>query len=294
MLRNEFLPKCALAITNSKISSATKCWKGLLNEIKVYDQSAANEIKLLGQLVTDSYNGERNRIPAIVQFLKNNVQRGSKISYCVYNILLNEMDANGQLFFRKPQEDNGLGIGLNGNTYRTLRAIEEADGDSSFIFTQKLPSVINSMFKGKEIFIRNAVTKDYLYASPTNSTDVLLGDHNGTDARYIWKLSRVVAQWNENDREPFYITNTLQNKILAVDNRQLVLADATEEQLNSAWAMFYIQLVEGPTGEEVAIQCNHWGIQTLALDGDGATKKLLTLNSLSETPSAVWLLQPAE
>lgn len=295
MLRNELLPKCTLAIINENIQSATKCWKGLLSEIKLYDQSAVTETKLLSQLIADTYYGERNRILTIIKFVKNNVVRGSELAFSAYDTLLNEMDAYGQLYFRDVRADNGLGSGLKENTYRVLYAIEEAEGYSSPIFTQKLPSVVNNILKGKEIFIRNSVTKSFLYASPTNSTILLLGKDNGnaTDARYIWKLTPAMTQWDNNDRELFYITNTLEDKILAVGGGSVVLAEATEEKVKSTWAMFYIQLVQGASGEEVAIQCSFWGIKTLALDGNGAQTRLLKMESLEKTPSAVWLLQPA-
>lgn len=293
MLRNELLPKCSLAIINENLNSATKCWTGLLNETKLYDQSAATETKLLSQLVADSYSGEKDRILTIIEFVRNNVEKGSDTAYTAYDTLLNEMDTYGQLYLRDAKTDKGLGAGLKANTFRTLLAIIEAEGDASPIFTQKLPNVVSRILTRQEMLIQNSVTKNFLHASPDNSNIVLLGDRNEPNARYVWKLTPATTQWEKYDRELFYITNTFENKILAVDDDSVVLADATKDKLESTWAMFYVQLVEGASGEEVAIQCSYWGIKTLTANKDGAGTDLVTLKSLEKTPSAVWLLQPA-
>ncbi|KAG4078564.1 hypothetical protein HA402_002678 [Bradysia odoriphaga] len=295
VLQNEVLPRCASFIIRENINLATKCWKGLLTEVKLYDQSVATEIKLLGQLIVDAYGGERDRVFTIIEIVKNNVERGSELANSAYGTLLNEMNDYGQLYLKGNKADNGVGSGLTDNTYRVLNKIEEAEGASSPIFTQKLPSVVNSILKGKEVFIRNSVSKEYLHASHAYSTDVILGDRNGTDTRYIWKLSPVVAQWEDNNRELFHITNTFENKVLAVGGRSVILADATEEKLMSTWAMFYIQLVQGASGEEVAFQCSYWGIKTLAWNEDDVQDKFLKLEHQENLqPLAIWLLQPVK
>ncbi|XP_037048206.1 uncharacterized protein LOC119082724 [Bradysia coprophila] len=295
MLQNDVIPKCAQFIIREKINLATKCWRGLLTEIKLYDQSVATEIKLLGQLIADAYGGERDRILTIIEIIKNNVERGSELANSAYDTLLNEMDSYGQLYLKGNKADNGVGSGLTDNTYRVLNKIEEAEGASSPIFTQKLPSAVNSILKGKEIFIRNSVTKGYLHASHAYSTYVILGDLNGTDTRYIWKLSPVVDQWEIKNRELFHLTNTFENKVLAVGGRSVMLADATDDTLKSTWAMFYIQLVQGTSGEEVAFQCSYWGIKTLAWNEDDVEDKFLKLEHQENVqPLAVWLLQPVK
>lgn len=276
---------------------ATKCWKDMIDEIKISDQSVTAEIKALIQLVTGAYDGEKARLPKVAQFIKDNVEKGSALATGAYKALLNAMEYYGDLYLKKVTTDNGLGSGLIDYTYRTLIQIREAEGEASPLFTQKLPSVVNSILTGKLVFIRNSVTKDFLIAptySRDNVTKVLLTSSNTNDPRFIWKLTPVEPRWKEYNQESFHIVNTFQNKILAVGDGALTLADATEEKLKSTWAMFYIRLVQGSSGEEVAIQCSYWGIKTLAIEEVSGVKtpKLLKSKTLEEIPTGVWLLQP--
>lgn len=271
----------------------------MMDEIKISDQSSTTELKLLSQLVADSYDGEKTRLPKVTQFIKNNVEKGSELATGAYKVLLNAMDYYGQLYYKELTTDNGIGSGSIDYTYRTLIKIRKAEGDVSPVFTQLLPSVVNSILSGKLVSIRNSVTKDFLSA-PTHSSDnvtkVLVNSGNGNDPRYIWKLKPVESRWKDQNQELFYIENTFENKILAAsaDDGALVLEGATEERLKSTWAMFYVRLVQGSSGEEVVIQCSYWGIKTLAIDETSGvtTPKLLTSKTLEEIPTGVWLLQP--
>lgn len=277
---------------------STKCWMDMINEIKTYDQSATTESQLLGQLVTDAYDGEQARLSKVVEFIKNNVEKGSKLANDGYIALLNAMDYYGKLYLNKIANDNALGSGLVDYTYRTLIEIRKVVGDASPVFTQLLPSVVKNILSGEEVLIRNSVTKDFMYApddsSGDNVTKILVNAGIGNDPRYLWRLKPVEFRWKDYNQESFYIENTLENKILAVadGDGSLKLADPTEEKLKSTWAMFYIRLVQGSSGEEVAIQCSYWGIKTLGLDVEGKVPRLLSSDTLADIPTGIWLLQP--
>jgi len=295
---NRFLPKCTAAIKNANLVAGNKCWKNLVTQVKTVDESSATKIQLLGQLVRDSYDGEESRLPLVATFIKNNVEKGSDIATSGYEALLDAMEDYDHLYLKKIPTDNGLGSGLISYTYRTLIEIRNAEGESSHIFTQTLPAVTNSILSGKEIFIRNNVTGDYMYAPSDDSEKILVGDVKQNDPRYLWKLKPAEKRWDENNQELFYIVNLLENEILTVadGDGSLKLAYATEEKKKSTWSMFYIRLVQGRSGEEVAIQCSYWGIKNLGLHEREAWKmpRLLKTSTLEDLPSGIWLLQPKE
>lgn len=260
------------------------------NEIETYDKSDATKNDLFKQLITDAYDGDSSRILQIVQFIKENAYKGSALAYYAYKTLLDDMDKSGQLYMNEVVFDNGLGGGLHHYTYRALTAIEAADGIGSQVFTQDLPRVVTTLLKGKEVFIQNSATKGYLYA--LNDSAVRLSDDQVNDNRYSWVLSPSLGQWTEKNRELFYIKNLVDNRILAVGDGSLELAEPTDEKLKSTWAMFYIRLIEGATGQEVAIQCSYWGIKTLGLNDAKSKPELLNLESVKDAPESVWYLKP--
>lgn len=272
----------------------------MINEIKTYDQSVTTESKLLGQLVTYAYDGEQARLLNVAEFIKNNVEKGSELANDGYKALLNAMDYYGKLYLNKIANDYTVEkSALSDYTYRTLIEIRKVEGEASPVFTQLLPSVVKSILSGEEVFIRNSVTKDFMYAPPDNSsgddvTKILVNAGIGNDPRYLWRLKPVQFRWKDYNDEPFYIENIFENKILAVvEDGSLKLADPTEEKLRSTWAMFYIQLVQGSSGEEVAIQYSYWGkTKTLGLDEEGKMLRLLSSDKLADIPTGIWLLQP--
>lgn len=270
----------------------------MISEVKTSDQSYPTEIQLFSQLITESYDGENARISNITQFIQSNVEKGSKLANDGYTALLNAMGFYDQLYLKNNISDVAAGSGIIDYKYRTMIAIREAEGDASPVLSQ-VPSVVNTILSGKKMLIRNSVTNDLLCAprgdSSNNVTNVRVVNVHGTNhPRFIWKLKPVEYRWKQYNMELFYIENTQENKLLSVagDDGSLELVKATEEKLKSTWTMFYIQLVRGSTGQEVAIQCSFWGLKTLTLDGK--LPKLVWSSTLDDIPTGIWYLQPKE
>lgn len=299
---NQFLPKCTVALKGGNLVASSKCWSDMVTRINIYDQSDTTQTDVMGQLLADSYDGEQTRLLQIAKFIENNAEKGSTLANSGYKTLLDAMDNFNHLYISKILTDNGLGSGLQSYTYRTLMQIKKASDETAF--NQIVPAVLDSILTGKEVYIQNNVTGEYMYASSNDSsgsdnsaTKILVNAGNLNDPRYIWKLKPVEFRWEEYNQESFYIVNkAFEDKILAVadGDGSLKLADATEEKHKSTWSMFYIQLVRGNIGEEVAIQCSYWGIKTLGLNQKESWKipKLLNLKTLEDVPTSVWLLKP--
>lgn len=295
---NQFLPKCTEAIKTGNLIAGEKCWKQMVTQLKTFRQSAPTEI--LDQLITDSYDGDETRLLRIVKFIQNTFEKGSDLAINGYKALLNDMDSFGHLYLKNIRTPNiHVGGGLESYTYRTLTEIRYAEGETSPIFTQTLRTAVNIILSGKEIFIRNNVTRGFMYAPQSllnSDVKIVVAGGNNNDPRYIWKLKPVESRWDRYNQESFYIVNTFENKILAVSSGDgtLQLVEATEEKYESTWSMFYIQLIQGGSGEEVIIQCSFWGLKTISLDrkDDWKVPKLLESNTLEDSSNAIWLLQP--
>lgn len=291
MIKNHLEEKCISAIGHGTVTEANKCWVEMMSGIRTYDRSPATEIKLITRLVADGYSGYVTQIKNILQFIQENIEKGSEVAYNAYSTLLNGMDKLGELYMK--DFEGNQGYGEYRHTYRALARITEAEGFASPIFTEKLPSVVRTILTGKAISIQNSATKGYLYALPSNDSTVLLNNEKGNDSRYHWILNPAVEEWGRG-RELFHIKNAFDNKILTVEesDNSLVLVEGSEENLKSMRALFYIRLIRGTTGKEVAIHCRYGMLKSVGLsENDGTEPKLLHLNALIYEPKVVWLLQ---
>lgn len=285
VITNKYLPDCISTISNDFWILGGDCWKKFIAHVKTVDQSTATEIDLFGQLVRDTSGGE-NRFSSFATFIKDNFEKGSDLATGAYKALLDVMDKEGQLYLKNNNVRDSV------CTYRILYKIRNAEGESSPIFTQTLP-VANSILSGKEVFIRNNMTGNYVYASGSdNDTTILVDGVKENNPRYLWKLKQVYqdSEWREN-KGRFLIVNSFENKILTAedDGDSLVLAN---EQDMDYWSIFYIRLVQGSSGEEVAIILRGG---PLGLDEENSKMpKMWTRKSFEDIPSAVWLLQPKE
>jgi len=240
-------------------------------------------------LVTDTYIREKKFL-SFATYIKDNFEKGSESATGAYKALLDAMDNVGELYLKNS---------ISGEyTFRTLMQIRDAEGESSPIFTQTVP-VANSILSGKEVFIRNNVTGYYMRGSDgDNDTKILVDGVKDNNPRYLWRLKPAETVWKKNNLESFHIVNSFQNKILTVANYEgrLILAEATLDQSQSAWSMFYIHLVRGSSGEEVSIQSMLRRGAALGVDEEEKWEipKVWFTKSFSDLQSGVWLLQPKQ